>query len=111
MSVKIEKTIYVRDKHRVKRQAFLAGQEIELQEYYAVLSSNAVVNPEDLPIVPKKQQPRSLAVETKDLTLESSVEVVKSEPDVVTPAPKVEVEKEEKVAVVKKPKKEESTED
>lgn len=50
--IKIEKTIYIRDKYKVKRQAFMAGQEVDKFEYDAVLSTNSVVNPQDLPSKP-----------------------------------------------------------
>lgn len=76
MKIKIEKNIYVVDKYRVKRQAFVAGQEVDLNEYHAVLSTNAVVNPKDLPILPKANT-RSLA--TKDLAIEPTDVVVRSE--------------------------------
>lgn len=72
MKVRIEKNIYVRDKYKVKRQAFTAGQEVDVNEYNAVLSTNAIVNPEDLPTAPKPTK-RSLAVETKDLAVEAPV--------------------------------------
>lgn len=76
MKIKIEKNIYVRDKYKVKRQAFTAGQEVSQHEYDAVLSTNSVINPEDLPKKPKVTK-RSLA--TKDLEVEPVETVVRSE--------------------------------
>lgn len=101
MKVKIEKNIYVRDKYRVKRQAFTAGQEVDLFEYDAVLSTNSVINPEDLPQRPKASK-RSLATDsrsiaTKDLALEPTEVVVRSEETVK----EVEAEAPEKVKAEK----------
>jgi len=92
MTVKIEKNIYVRDKYKVKRQAFTAGQEVDVNEYNAVLATNAVVNPEDLPVVPKVNK-RSLAVDTKDLAIEPTETVVRSEDAVKEVEAEVETKK------------------
>jgi hypothetical protein len=101
MKVKIEKNIYVRDKYKVKRQAFTAGQEVELASYHQVLATNAVVNPEDLPAVGEaptvKRSMHSSPIETKVLDFKSSVEIVKSEEPVVESTAK-----EEKPKKVKK---------
>lgn len=79
MQIKIEKNIYVRDKYKVKRQAFTAGQLVDQFEYDAVLSTNSVINPQDLPKRPTATK-RSLA--TKDLAVEPVETVVRSEDSV-----------------------------
>ena len=53
----IEKTIYARDKHGVKRQVFIRGQFVEPHVYEAVLRTNTIVNPQDLPKAETKDVP------------------------------------------------------
>lgn len=104
MTITIEKDIYVRDKYRVRRQAFKAGQVVDLNEYNAVLSTNAVVNPKDLP---KQPVVAKRSIETKMLPLTAA----NAEPEVVVnseeEAPKVLAEpKSEVIAKESAPKKE-----
>ncbi len=86
----IEKTIFVRDRNQVKRQAFMAGDEVEEAVYHAVLSTNSVVNPDDLPElgVKKAFSTASRGIETKvlepqqlerEVSLEIEAEVEKQE--------------------------------
>lgn len=50
----IEKTIFARDKRGVKRQVFVAGDEVESYVYHAILRQNTVINVDDLPITETK---------------------------------------------------------
>lgn len=96
--IQIDKTIYVRDRFKVKRQVFLAGTEVEENEYYAVLAKNAVLNPEDLPTKVGRYTTRSLAskpIETKDLAV-TEVLSREVEPELETEAPEVIISSEEK---------------
>ena len=61
--IKIEKDIFVRDRHGVKRTAFVAGAEVEEYHINAVKRGNAIVNPEDLPGA--KKETKTLPVEEK----------------------------------------------
>lgn len=45
----IARTIYVRDRYGVTRQALVAGQQVEAYQVAAIMRSGQVVNPEDLP--------------------------------------------------------------
>lgn len=106
MKIRIEKNIYVRDKNKVRRQAFTAGQEVDQYEYDAVLSTNAVINPQDLPVKPTANK-RSLATDrrsiaTKDLAVEPVEVVVRSEESIKEAEAEVEPEVVEEVKPVVK---------
>lgn len=60
--VKIEKDIYVRDSYGVRRQVWVAGQEVKRPVYNAVLNTNSVVNPDDLPDVEPKAETLSFSI-------------------------------------------------
>ena len=81
--IKIEKDIFVRDRHGVKRTAFVAGAEVEEYHINAVKRGNAIVNPEDLPGA--KKETKTLPVEEKpekeaEQKEEKKEEAPKSEP-------------------------------
>lgn len=77
--IKIEKDIFVRDRHGVKRTAFVAGAEVEEYHINAVKRGNAIVNPEDLPGA--KKETKTLPVEEKpEKEAEKKEEAPKSEP-------------------------------
>lgn len=80
--IKIEKDIFVRGRHGVKRTAFVAGTEVEEYHINAIRRSNTIVNPEDLPGA--KKETKVLPAEEKP---EEEVEKKKEE------TPKVELKK------------------
>lgn len=97
-TVKIDKTIIVKDEYGVTRQAFVAGDVVEQYIYNAVLSSSTVQNPKDLPVQPDNETVTSLnqggIVETKELPApevaekEPVVEEAEDAPTDEAPAPK-----------------------
>lgn len=86
--VYIEKDIFVRDKHKVRRQAFIAGEYVDRHAYDSVISTNSVENPQDLPNLTKA---KVKVMETKVLTApvieEVPVEVVEEVPPTEEQAP------------------------
>lgn len=90
--IRIEKDIYLRDKHNVKRREWLAGQIVDSYIYHSVLRTNTPVNPEDLPVEPnpeaKVQSLHSKPMETKVLPEEpKEVEVAEVVEEPVAKAP------------------------
>lgn len=86
--IKIEKDIFMRDRLGVKIAQWLAGQLVPAYVYHAVVKSNTILNPEDLPVEPVDRGTASLntqMMETKVLPEEPVVEEVAEEP---TPKPK-----------------------
>ncbi len=89
--VKVEKTVYVKDKYGVKRQVFVEGQVVDKAKY------DAVVNPQ-----PVKKLPVStpVVVETPEPEVLPAPEEPVAEPEVVKDAveePEVKDEVAEKV--------------
>jgi hypothetical protein len=95
--IKIIKDILVRDRLGVKRTAWVAGDTVAPYVYHAVLKTDTVLNPEDLPVAPNTEQvTRSLntgRMETK---------VLPEEPIVTEEAPQEIVEKPKAVAKPKR---------
>lgn len=54
-TIKIEKDIFVKDEYNVERRVWVAGNEVETYVYNAILKTNKVVNPEDLPVAPNSE--------------------------------------------------------
>lgn len=66
--VKFDKTIIVKDEYGITRQAFVAGDSVERYVYDAIVATDEVMNPEDLPA-----ELQSGVVETKELPAEEAV--------------------------------------
>lgn len=75
-TIKIDKDIFVRDEFNVRRRVWPAGTTVESYVYQAILKTNKVVNPDDLPVPPQSPIPefKGGVMETKVLPEEPASE-------------------------------------